>query len=329
MRVALICSAHGFGHTTRQVALAQALAEQGAAPEIWTHAPARVIHERVPDLPVVPWAPDVGIAQSDSVTEDVSRTLALCAERHSDAAVDRLAAALAGVDRVVVDVAPAALEAARRAGVPALAVGNFDWGWIYHHYPELQAEAARMDAWQAPHVGLEIAPGPGLYGFAAVERYGLLGRPADPVRLSAAERVVLVSFGGFGLRQFEALLPRIPGVRWVLSPPMPRLDRPDVIYVEHTAFPSLVAGADAVLTKPGYSILVEAALAGTPIAWIPRGFFPEARSLEAALRARGDAEVHGPDADGVGRALDELWSRPRPAPQVPDTARLAARILAG
>ena len=38
-RVALICSAHGLGHTTRQLAVAEALLAHGARPTLFSKAP--------------------------------------------------------------------------------------------------------------------------------------------------------------------------------------------------------------------------------------------------------------------------------------------------
>ncbi len=337
MRVAIVCSAHGFGHVTRELVIAEALEARGAEVVLFTAAPAAIVGAR----PVVPWVADVGIAQRDSLTEDVDATLARLEEVASEARVDALAAALAGFDRVVVDVAPPALEAARRAGVPALAVGNFDWAWIYRHYPPLTGWAARFAAWQAPHPGLFLAPGPGMHGFASVEGFGIVGRrgprdvggaprggSAPPPHEEHVERTVLVCFGGFGLDGVDGWLPRMPGVTWIVAPPMPRIARPDVRYVDDVPFPALVAGADALLTKPGYGILAEATLAGTPIVWVERGTFPEAPHLEVAMRARGDVKVEGTGAAAVAAALVARWARPRPAPARSDApGRVAARIL--
>ena len=176
---------------------------------------------------MVSWAADVGIAQRDSLTEDLDATLERLERVAGDSAIDALAVELAGYDRVVVDIAPPALEAARRAGVPAVAVGNFDWAWIYRHYPRLEAWSERFAAWQAPHPALALWPGPGPRGFASVEAFGVVGRRAPPARLPVppGERVVVVCFGGFGLDGLDAWLPRMPGVTWVLAPPMVPADR--------------------------------------------------------------------------------------------------------
>ncbi|MDP2305447.1 MAG: hypothetical protein Q8P18_05425 [Pseudomonadota bacterium] len=333
MRIATVCSAHGFGHVTRQLVIADALAARGAELTLFTAAPPALLADV--RHAIVPWTADVGIAQRDSLSEDVQGTLDRLSTVASDHTIDALAEALAGYDRVVVDIAPPALEAARRAGVPALAVGNFDWAWIYRHYPPLVAWADRFAAWQAPHPALSIAPGPGLSGFASVAELGVVGRRAPagtrPAQdgMDAGGRTVLVCFGGFGLAGIEAWLPRIDGVTWVLAPPMARVTRADVRWVDDVPFPALVAGADALLTKPGYGIYAEAALAGTPMVWVDRGAFPEAPWLEAAMWARGDVKVEGRGASAVEAALGRLWSRARPPPTRSDAAdRVAERILA-
>lgn len=318
MKLAIVCSAHGFGHLTRQLALAKALRGLGVDPTIYTAAPRSIVDASLPNARVVPWVADVGIAQQDSVTEDLGETLRRLDEVCSEERVDALAGSLSGFDRVVVDTAPTALEAARRAGVEALAVGNFEWAWLYARYPRLRHWAQRFEGWQLPHIGLELWPGPGLHSFAKVERFGLVARQARAHALAPGS--VLVSFGGFGLEGLDERLPRLPGVTWVLSPPSPRLDRSDCEYIEDVPYPALVAGADLVLTKPGYGILAEALSTGTPIAWVDRGAFPEAESLVDVLRGRGDREI-----SDLSEVSERLGSRRAPLPL--DTSRLARRLL--
>ncbi len=330
-RVALVCSAHGLGHVTRQLALAESLQRLGARPEIFSAAPDGVIRDFM-DLPHHPLTVDVGIAQSDALTHDLPRTRALLDARCTDRAIDSLAARLSAFDRVVVDIAPPALEAARRAGVPALAVGNFDWAWLYAQIPSLSDWARRFAAWQAPHAAAQLTPGPPLMGFREVHPAGLLGRRRPAARL--APRAVLVSFGGFGLDRLTPALPALPGVTWLTAAPMPALDRPDALRITGVAYPSLVAGCDAVLTKPGYGIFAETALAGTKVAYLPRGDFPEAPWLERALAARGDVRVEADLEDrpaaraAIAAALERLWSTPRRAPlPAGDVTALARRVL--
>jgi len=339
-RVAILCSAHGFGHVARQLAVGEALRLRGVEPRFYTAAPVPVLDEYLPGADVRSWTVDVGIAQRDSLHEDPARTAELLEERASDAAIDRLAEALRedGVRVALVDVAPPALEACRRAGIPAFAVGNFDWAWIYGHYEPLSAWATRFRDWQAPHPALALTPGPGMTGFASVEPVGMIGRRRPPdaswrASLPPGTRAVLVSFGGFGLDGVRSMLPQLPGVRWVLAPPMAPLDRDDALYVTGVPYPSLVATVDAVLTKPGYGIYTEAALAGTPLIWLDRGAFPEAPWLEDAMRARGDVKVGTGDRQDlparIAEALTLRWATSAPLPVDADGVdRIVDRVWA-
>lgn len=331
MRLAFVVSAHGYGHATRSVVLADALADLGHAVTLFTAAPPVILGRR---HAVRPWAVDVGLCQRDSLHEDVPATLTLLEARCGEAAIDALAEELRAFDAVVVDVAPAGLEAARRAGVPAVAVGNFDWAWVYRQYPALAGWAERFAAWQAPHPAIALTPGPGLQGFRSVAEGGLLARTAPPV--CVAPIGVLVCFGGFGLDSLAHMLPEVPGVTWVLAPPMPRLSRADIRYVDDVPFPALVAGASALLTKPGYGVLTEASVAGTPIVWVDRGAFPEAPSLERVMLARGDVKVGGPGGGSGEGALTPAalaaavrirLGRPRPTARPGDDRRHVARLV--
>ncbi len=322
MNVAIVSSAHGYGHATRDVVLADTLAARGHRCTLFSAAPPPLLgdsHE------VVAWKVDVGLVQADSLSEDAEATLRQLPA--CEAGIDPLAAALGRFDLVVVDVAPFALEAARRAGVRAVAMGNFDWAWIYAHYPGLTSWAGRFSAWQAAHPAVTLAPGPGLSSFRELRAGGLLARSAPAV--AVAGRSVLVCFGGLGLRAMERLLPEVPGITWVLAPPMPRLSRADVVFVDDVPFPSLVAGAAALFTKPGYGILGEAVCAGTPIVYLDRGPFPEAPYLERVMAARGDVKVRA-DAGALAAAVVARLARPRPpARGRDDREAVADAVLSG
>lgn len=327
-RLALICSAHGFGHVTRQLALAEELLARGVVVELFSAAPDELIDESLPRLPRRRWLADVGIAQPDSFHEDLDATAALLQERCGDAAIDRLAAALDGFDGAVVDAAPPALEAARRAGLPCLAVANFDWAWIYGHYPTLRPWAERFAAWQAPHLALHTPPGPALTAFGRVIEVGPIGRASPPVALPGDSRHVLVSFGGLGREGAQDALPRLDGVTWVVAPPQPRPRRDDMLRIDGVPYPALVASVDAVLTKAGYGIFTEASLAGTPLLYVPRRVFPEAPYIERAMDARGDLrlDAEAPFAD-LESALNTILGRPAPAPAAPGVAAAADAVL--
>lgn len=335
MRVAVIASAHGFGHVGRQLAVVEALLGLGHAVRLYTAAPAGLLKirgARDGQLEVVPWQVDVGLVQADSLTHDLDATRARWVE--AVGRIDALADDLRGCDRALVDIAPTGLEACRRAGVPALAVGNFDWAWIYDHYAPLREFVPQMRAWQAPHRGLALAPGPGLHGFSSVRwlnaplarRDVLVDEPPRSASLGSGKRV-LVAFGGLGLADMEGWLPRVAGVTWVVAPPLARVDREDIAFVEGIPFVRLLAAVDAVLTKPGYGVVAEAMLCGTRLCWVDRGEFPEAPYLEAVMYARGDVKVDGGKA-GVLAAITAALASPAPAPvQATATAGVVSAVL--
>ncbi len=333
MKLALVASAHGFGHLTRQLALAERLVDRGAEVTVFHAAPPGLVEAALPGVTSRAWVVDVGLAQRDSLHEDLQQTRRRLAERCSDAAIDALAEQLRPFDRVVADTAPTVVEACRRIQQDVVLVGNFDWAWIYGRYPSLADWGRRLAAWQAPARGLSLWPGPGLRGLRAVEQFGLVGRRLPAHRV--AERAALVSFGGLGLDAIDRLLPRIDGLTWVLAPPMAPLDRPDCIQVSDVAYPALVAGCDLVFTKPGYGIFAECSLAGTKLVWAPRGAFPEAPFIEAAMAARGDRPlpVGTQQPDAFRAALAEiarlrLADPPPPMGFPDDNAAVAAALLA-
>ena len=66
-RIGILCSAHGFGHVARQLAVAEVLMDRGADVEVWTAAPKEVVHDYLPRLRVRATRLDVGLVQSDSL----------------------------------------------------------------------------------------------------------------------------------------------------------------------------------------------------------------------------------------------------------------------
>jgi len=108
---------------------------------VLTSVPEPVFHDYLgpagclPRLTLVPYRPDVGLVQRDGLASDHPATLhALAAawgdpERAEVALAEALSAHRPAV--VIGDVPPVAFGVAARLGVPSVAVGNFDWAWIY------------------------------------------------------------------------------------------------------------------------------------------------------------------------------------------------------
>ena len=141
-------SGHGFGHASRVIELIHAIKQRQAERPV-------IVRTAVPAAPFLralrvevefhEVSCDTGMVQVDSLTIDVPATIRKAGEFHRDLArkVESESAFLRQVraDIVVADIPPLALAAAADAGVPAVALGNFTWDWIYEGYPESLEEA--------------------------------------------------------------------------------------------------------------------------------------------------------------------------------------------
>src|SRR5690606_35756873 len=157
-RVTLVCyiSGHGFGHASRSIELLNTIAARApgirivvrsmAAPWLF----ARTAHPRVE---LVPAECDTGAVQIDSLRLDEQETVNRAARflAGMPARIAAEAAALRALDArlVVADIPPLGIAAARAAGVPAVALGNFTWDWIYAAYPGGADVARRLGEFYA------------------------------------------------------------------------------------------------------------------------------------------------------------------------------------
>ena len=317
MKIAQICTAHGFGHTTRQLALAEELQRRGHQVSLFSAA-THLLEKEAANIPWETMISDVGLVQEDSLHIDLEQTALRLKHLCSPSYRAQIAARLQGFDLALVDASPIAMEAAASIHLPVLSISNFDWAWIYEHYPELTEWAKRFASWQLKHHALFIPPGPGLFYFKSVTEAGLLCREATPFPLK--RKSILVSFGGFGLNDIEQLLPKIAGVQWVFAPPNPAPQRNDFNYVEGVMYPDLIAGADIVFSKAGYGICAETARSGNRVLLLERDNFPEARSLEQFVLNRGGIVLPDLRSDPLlfqaklREAVLNLLEQPAPSP---------------
>lgn len=360
MRIAcFVVTAHGYGHACRQMEVMRALLSRDPAARVvvLTAAPESVFKDYLGAAPalyarvtVVPYRADVGLAQRDGLTLDRDRTRGALEAAWGDP--DRAELALAdAIGRhhpsiVVGDIPPVAFGAAARLGVPSVAVGNFDWAFIYRAYaerdPAFATWADLAARWQAQAtLAIHLEPGPPLSGFRHVVEGGVVARERltivpnvrERLRIPDGDRAVVVSFGGFGLSDPERWIPRIPGVTWILAAPMQDLGREDARFVAEDAgvpYLELIAAADAVLTKPGYGIVAEATRQRTRLLYTDRGDFPEYPHLVAWLHAHAPA-VHVPSSEAspatIAAALRRLWELPdRWSADVAGGERVAATL---
>jgi len=324
-------SGHGFGHASRDVEILNAL--HARAPQVRlvvrTSAP-RWLFDLTLTAPV-DWQPrecDTGIVQVDSLRLDLDATLARANAFHEglDAAAAEEARFLqsAGASLVVGDIPPLAFAAAHAARLPSVAVGNFTWDWIYGGYEEAaercpdlvpRLRAAYAHATEALRLPLHG----GFDAIARVTDVPFVARRStrDPVetrrRFALPEdgRLVLASFGGYGLKDIDlARLAALdgwtvvttsnvqarrrdpePGVaiaadssasRGVLPANVRFVDE-KAVYAAGCRYEDVVAAVDVVATKPGYGIIAECIANDTAMVYTPRGRFIEYEVLVSEM----------------------------------------------
>jgi L-arabinokinase len=256
----------------------------------------------------------------------------------------------AGARLVLGDIPPLAFQAAHEAGVASLGLANFSWDWIYRHLSARQSGlrlAAEKCAAAYAHAGLLLKlPFAGdLSAFPRVEEIPLVARRPTVTREEARRRldvggapVVLFSFGGLGLRDFDySLLGRLPRYRFLLTGMIPETPA-NVRALIGTeledlglAYEDLVGAADVVLTKPGYGIVSDAIGARTRLVYTDRGDFPEYPILVREMPQYLPVEhVTGDELFGgrLERALEAVLSKAMPeAPDLGGADVAAFRIL--
>jgi hypothetical protein len=356
-------SGHAFGHASRCIEVINAVLAADAAAEVVVRTSAapwlfdvtirgRIeFHERVCDT---------GVVQRDSLHVDERRTIEEAARfmaglepvAEAEAAFLRQRAAT----MVVGDIPPLAFRAAHLAGLPAVAMGNFTWDWIYDGYrdarvrwPDLVPGIRR--AYRHASLALRLPMWGGFHQWHSpivdvpfVARHS--ARAADEVRenigVPRGHRMVLASFGGLGLAglPLEAL-GRLDGWSVVTTahaleavgpvPPGVCVLEDAAVYAKGLRYEDLVRAADVVVTKPGYGIIAECIANEAAILYTDRGQFAEYDVLVEAmpkyLRCRfitREALFHGRWQDH----LDAVLVQPSP-PERPrtDGALLAANYL--
>ena len=346
MTVAFYISGHGFGHASRSIEVINALVDQqpGARVVIRSEvAPWLVARTVRPGVTLEPAPCDTGVVQLDSLTLDEAATLARARAFMATfpARVAREVAWLKGIGAtmVVADLPPLGIAAAHAAGLPALALGNFTWDWIYAGYDgsgdlvDLIGEVYRYTtlALRLPMWG-GFATMPKIVDLPFVARRSSREPMAvrDALGLPRDQRLVLASFGGYGVDGLNvAALRQTEGYRILLPGDIDEA----AMYGMGLRYEDLVHAVDVVVTKPGYGIISECVANQTALLYTSRGHFVEYDVLVAAMpRFLRTAFIdHAQLFSGHWRApLDALLAQPAP-PEQPATngADVAAQLITG
>jgi L-arabinokinase len=263
-----------------------------------------------------------------------------------------------GARLVVSDIPALGIAAARKAGLPAVALGNFSWDWAYRAYDGGDDVAdAVAEAYRTADLALRLPLWGGFEAFPTVIDIPFIARRSRRTReetraafgLPPDERLALVSFGGYGVEGMDLdAIARLEGYRVLVSSQtrfgdagrllrdagptgsLLPLDEPS-IYARGFRYEDLVRAVDVVVTKPGYGIIAECAANDTAMLYTSRGKFVEYDVLVAGLSRYLRAGFIDQAALFSGewqRPLDALLAQPRP-PERPgvDGADVAAELI--
>jgi hypothetical protein len=315
--IAFYISGHGFGHASRDIEVLNALGR--LAPHelvaVRTSAPkwlfdltlTRAVEFHTREC-------DTGIVQIDSLSLDEAATVGRASAFHEG--LDALAADEAawlrsvGASLVVGDIPPLAFAAAHAAGLPAIAMGNFTWDWIYEGYREWLAPGSDLieklgDAYALADTALRLPMHGGFATMREVVDLPFIARrsmraSADTraqLGLPRDHRLALLSFGGYGLQRIDlGAAAGLTGYTIVVTadvtanrranevpsgaggsaiPSNVKLIDEQALYAGGLRYEDLVAAVDVVVTKPGYGIIAECVANDTAIVYTSRGHFIE------------------------------------------------------
>ncbi len=348
-------SPHGFGHAARVSAVLERLVE--LRPEVRitvvTTVPEWFFRDSLPGhrfeyrrLQV-----DVGLVQHDSLTGDLGATL-----RALDGIVPPSRELLgeakeilreARADVVLADIAPLGIEAGHAVGIPTVLVENFTWDWIYTPFVPAHAEfreLVRTLATTYAAADIHVQTPPVCRSRSHAIRVAPIARECRAAPRETRERLgvatdvplALVSMGGIEWRFDIARVLAAEPSHFVLIGRTGEAELPANVTVlsqrSEYHHPDLVAAADVVVGKLGYSTVAETLASACPFAYVERHGFAEyevlSRYVEARVPTRRLTEKvfrHGHFGDVVG----ELMRLPRAAPVAAAGGRQVAEILAG
>jgi len=337
-------SGHGFGHASRSIEIINALIDR--RPELRviirsSVAPWLVERTARPGVTLSPAEVDTGVIQIDSLNLDAAGSIARAEAFMAtiDARVDAEVQFLREHDATmtVSDLPPLGIAAGHAVGVPAIAIGNFTWDWIYEHYSGGQQVADRIgEIYRLTTNALRLPMWGGFATFPSICDLPFVARRSrrDPEKvrralgLPADRRLVLTSFGGYGLGSLDDQALATLYDYHVVSPG--NFDDQQ-LYARGYRYEDLVRAVDVVVTKPGYGIISECLANQTALLYTSRGDFREYQVLVDAMpHFLRCAFIDQADLFG-GRwqsHLDALLAQPAP-PTAPATngADVAADIL--
>lgn len=345
-------SAHGLGHLSQVAPVIRCL--NRLRPDIDIAIRSGLARDRLEARIPEPFThqqadSDFGYVMHNAIDIDLDATLGRYHAVHADwsrsVAAEAEALSSARADLVVSNVAYLPLAAAHAAGIPSLAFCSLNWAELFDHYfgrhpravPVLQQMLA---AYRQAGEFLRVSPSMPMADLPRAREIAPIAIAGQRDRdrlirlldIDRNSRMVLVALGGIDFPLQAARWPRTKGLTW-LVPKGGEKGRDDIRGIDgvELMFPDLLASVDAVITKPGYGTFVEAAAAGVPLLYVPRGHWPEEPYLTGWLKRHARCATISRESLQEGSfiaELEQLWRMPAPhRPALGGESAVVERLL--
>lgn len=326
---AFYISGHGFGHAARQQAIIRHLSDAGAIIHVKTPTPQKFF-----DFPNVTYHNqryDIGLIQPDSLTVDVEATFGWYRDflkRQPELVAEEVTFIRENhVDVIVSDMPPIAFEIADSAGIPSVACTHFTWDWVYGQYlPEYDHHADIIETLSKTYnkatLALQMPFAHDFDMFDTVEEIPLvINMPTKTTDVIRAEfdtpddyKVCLLSMGGmaWGDNDVSALRNITGWTFWVMPDMWEHVrDLPycRMVPTDTPDYQNLIAAADVLVGKAGWSTVAEVIAHQTPMLYTLRDGYSENTLLEDALKQHAKCRYVEKSAFQTGAwvaYLDEL-----------------------
>lgn len=332
MSIIFYISGHGFGHAARQQAIIKHLSNAGVDVHVKTPTPRKFF-----DFPHVTYHEkryDIGLIQPDSLTVDVDATFEWYRDfltRQPDIVAGEVAFVHEhDVQLIVSDMPPIAFEIASSAGIPSVACTHFTWDWVYGQYmPEYDQYSDVIDSLRASYnkatLALQMPFAHAFDMFEQVEEIPLVINMPTQSREQVRQgfdvpddhRVCLLSMGGmaWGENDVSALREMTGWTFWIMPDiweQVKNLDHARLIPTDYPNYQNLIASADVLVGKAGWSTIAEVIAHRTPMLYTLRTGYSENVLLEKALQDHANCRFVEKSAFQTGAwigYLDELLMR--------------------
>jgi len=301
LNIAYYVSGHGFGHISRSYEIILALLEHKKVDKIFVNTTRKdFVKDKKENLVFREIATDVGIIQEKSISMDLEKTIDAIEklQKNKKEIIESEIEFLKKekIDIVFSDSSSLPFAFANKLNIPSYFIGNFTWDFIYQNYTKQYSffkDYVKLirDEYSLATFGFILPFHCPMDYIPRKKNIGIIGRSPkrnrkeirESIRFSEQNQYFLFSFGAYGIPESDLSYMGLKENQWIVVSGYEGLKGNKVMDVKDIYYPDLVRACDYVLTKPGYGILSETYLAGTPIIYTDRGDFAEYDYLVQAM----------------------------------------------